>query len=144
MRQRVSHEVLSLQRHAQRSCSLSMLPVTSGGFTSSGRDKSVLSTAIKQLRRRFGRKFRRLLRKHRLLLIGLVIALGLLWWFRRAVRVDTAAPNVVSASKISLTLSLGPPALVNQAAADLTGNTVNSSIFIMQLGTVNVQHSITA
>lgn len=73
-----------------------MLPVTSGAFTSSGRDQSVLSTAVKQLRRRFGRKLRRLFRKHRLLLVGLVLGLSLLWCFRRAGRAESALPVAVS------------------------------------------------
>ena len=77
-----------------------MLPVTSGAFTSSGHDQSVLSTAVKQLRRRFGRKLRRLFRKHRLLLFGLILALSLLWCFRRTGRAGIALPVAVSVMQI--------------------------------------------
>ena len=62
-----------------------MLPVTSGSYNS-GRDKSVLSTAIKQLKRRFGRRLRRTLRKHRFLLGGIAFAVVFIWWLTRAVR----------------------------------------------------------
>lgn len=63
-----------------------MLPVTSSSY-SSGRDKSVLSTAIKQLKRRFGRRLRRSLHNQRFVLGGLVVAILFLWWFTRAVKV---------------------------------------------------------
>lgn len=97
-----------------------MLPVLSGGFTSSGRDKSVLSTAIKQLRRRFGRKLRRLLRKHRLLFIVLVVGCSLLWWFRRAVKLDPLAPLTVCVRTATRTRSLSLVALISHAESTET------------------------
>lgn len=56
-----------------------MLPVTSTGYISR-RDKSVLATAIKQLKRRFGRKLRRALRKRRLVFVGLTCLVLISWW----------------------------------------------------------------
>jgi len=68
-----------------------MLPVTSSSY-SSGRDKSVLSTAIKQLKRRFGRRLRRSLHKQRFVLGGLAVGFLFLWWFTKAVKV---VPDIV-------------------------------------------------
>ncbi len=74
-----------------------MLPVTSSSY-SSGRDKSVLSTAIKQLKRRFGRRLRRSLHKQRFILGGLAVGILFLWWFTRAVKV---VPDIVQVCRSS-------------------------------------------
>ncbi len=78
-------QVDSVNGFASKSAELSMLPVTSGNYRS-GQDKSVLATAIKQLKRRFGRKLRRSLQKQRFLLLGLGVVLLIVWWLSRAVR----------------------------------------------------------
>ena len=67
-----------------------MLPVTSGAC-SSQRDKSVLATAIKQLKRRFGRKLRRALKKRRLALIGLTVVVLVVWWTSRSLKTPVSA-----------------------------------------------------
>ena len=62
-----------------------MLPVTSGA-SSSRRDNSVLATAIKQLKRRFGRKLRRALRQRRLVFFGLTCLVLISWWLLRTLQ----------------------------------------------------------
>ena len=76
---------------------LSMLPVTSGNY-SSRRDKSVFSTAIRQLKRRFGRKVRRALRKRRVLFCGLALIVLLVWWSlsRPALKAVVIAQSLVA------------------------------------------------
>ena len=71
-----------------------MLPVTSGGY-SSRRDNSVLATAIKQLKRRFGRKLRRAFRKRRLVFVGLTCLVLTSWWILGTLQAK-AISNAVS------------------------------------------------
>ena len=71
-----------------------MLPVTSSGY-SSRRDNSVLATAIKQLKRRFGRKLRQACRKRRLVFAGLTCLVLISWWILGALQ-SKAISNAVS------------------------------------------------
>ena len=60
-----------------------MLPVTSSRY-SSRRASPVLATAIKQLKRRFGRNLRQTFKTRRLVLVGLTFVVLLVWWLARA------------------------------------------------------------
>ena len=62
-----------------------MLPVTSTGYDNR-RHSPVLATAIKQLKRRFGRKVRRAFRTRRLILVGLTFVVLVVWWIFRALQ----------------------------------------------------------
>lgn len=77
-----------------------MLPVTSSGY-SSRRDNSVLATAVKQLKRRFGRKLRRAFRKRRLVLVGLTCLVLISWWILGALQ-SKAISNAVRIAFVAL------------------------------------------
>lgn len=71
-----------------------MLPVTSTAYDSR-RHSPVLATAIKQLKRRFGRKLRRAFRTRRLIFVGLTFVVLVVWWISRALQ-STPIITVVS------------------------------------------------